>query len=304
MAITAGQELTSPGIVRTTNEILIGLKPTIAMIREFAYDLSPEMQEAGAKIRLPMLTAGNYENYADDTCATPGSEAGNFEHVTGGLGEVWVTLDKAPKVTIPVTQTDKLELEGDSLWTRCAEAGVDAISKAISQIVGAKFTKANIEPDGTTRKVTMASVTKNAIAKLRTKAASKGRVGDYVLMLDGEYYADLISLLDSNIFGDSDPIKDGVVKNLYGFSSVICNYDMPDGVKGILVPKNGLGVVVRPFAIPDMSAYPEAGIVSDESGFALSVLRHTSFATAKVFVNVGCLCGTELIRPEDTFYIQ
>lgn len=302
MAITAGQELTSPGIVRSVNEILVGLKPTITMVKQFAYDISNDMQEAGAKIRIPLLSAGDVENYGDDNCAT--TNTGNFEHVTGGMGETWLTLDKAPKVTIPITQKDKLELANDSFWGKCAEAGVDAIGKAISKAVGGKFTKANIEPDGTTRKVVMASVTKNAIAKLRTKAASKGRVGDYVLMLDGEYYADLISLLDSNVFGDSDPIKDGVVKNLYGFSSVVCNYDLPDGIKGILVPKNGLGIAVRPFAIPDPQAYPECGVASDEEGFSLTVMRHTSFATAKCFFNVGTLLGTELIRPEDCFYIQ
>ena len=302
MAITAGQELTSPGVVLTAQEILVGLKPTIAAVKTFAWDMSNEFAEAGAKIRIPMLSAGDVENYGDDNCAT--TNTGNFEHVTGGMGEAWVTLNKAPKVTIPITQKDKLEIAGDPFWSKCAEAGVNAIGKAISKAVGEKFTKANIEPDGTTRKVVMASVTKSAIAQLRNKAAKKGRVGDYVLMLDGEYYADLISLLDSNVFGDSDPIKDGVVKNLYGFNSVLVNYDLPDGIRGILCPKNGLAIATRAFAIPDPEAYPECGMATDESGFTLSVMRHTSFATAKCFFNCGCLLGTELIRPEDCFYIQ
>lgn len=302
MAITAGQELTSPGVIRSTNEILIGLKPTITMVRQFVADLSSDLADYGAKIRVPMLSAGAVENYGDDNCGD--TNTGNFEHVTGGLGEAWVTLSNTPKITIPITQKDKLEVANDSFWGRCAEAGVDAIGKAISKAVCDNFTKANIEPDGTTRKVVMASVTKNAIAKLRTKAASKGRVSDYVLMLDGEYFADLISLLDSNVFGGTDPIQDGVVPNLYGFKAIICSYDLPEGIKGVLVPANGLAIAVRPLSIPDPSAYPEYGVQADENGFAVTAMRHTSFATGKCFYNVATNVGTELLRKEDTFYIQ
>lgn len=295
---TAGSQLTSPGIISSVNEILIGLKPTITMVKQFAWDLSNELSYQGAKLRIPLLTAGAAENYGDDNCAD--TNTGNFEHATGGLGEAWLELDKMPKVTIPVTQTDKLELATDAIWGRAAEAGVDVIGKAISKAVGDNFT----EEACTGGTITMASVTKNAIAKLRTNAATKGRVSDYVLLLAGDYFADLISLLDSNVFGGTDPIQEGVVEKLYGFKSVVCANDLPSGIKGVLVPANGLAIAARGFAIPDPSAYPECGSVSDENGFTLTAMRHTSFATAKCFFNVGCLVGTSFVRPEATFAIK
>lgn len=289
--------LTSPGVIKTTNEILVALAPELTMVKEFSYDISNTVEDFGAKVRVPMIDGGTAENYGDDNCAT--TNTGNYEHATGSLSDVFITLDKQPKSTIPITQTDKLELPNDSFWGRAAEAGRNTIGKAISGKICGLFTSDNCLAG----KITMASVTKNAIAKLRTNAASKGRVSDYVLLLDGEYFADLISLLDSNVFGGTDPIQSGVVPRLYGFKAVMCANDLPDGVKGALVPAAGVAVAVRPVAIPDPAAYPECGVVTDENGFSLTAMRHTSFATAKAFYNVTALVGADILRKNDTYYI-
>lgn len=289
--------LTSPGVIKTTNEILVALAPELTMVKEFSYDISNTVEDFGAKVRVPMIDGGTAENYGDDNCSD--TNTGNYEHATGSLSDVFVTLDKQPKSTIPITQTDKLELPNDSFWGRAAEAGRNTIGKAISGKVCGLFTAENCLAG----KITMASVTKNAIAKLRTNAASKGRVSDYVLLLDGEYFADLISLLDSNVFGGIDPIQTGVVPRLYGFKAVMCANDLPSGVKGALVPATGVAIAVRPVAIPDPAAYPECGVVTDENGFSLTAMRHTSFATAKAFYNVTALVGADILRKNDTYYI-
>ena len=289
--------LTSPGVVKTTNEILVALAPEITMVKQFTYDISNEVADFGAKVRVPFITAGIAENYGADNCAT--TNTGNYAHATGSLSDVFVTLSKQPKVTIPITQTDKLELPNDSFWTKAGEAGRNVIGSSLSKEICGNFTAEKCLAG----KITMASVTKNAIAKLRNSAAAKGRIADYVLVLDGDYYADLISLLDSNVFGGVDPIQNGVIEKLYGFKSILCSYDLPDGIKGALVPSDGLAVAVRPVAIPDPQAYPECGVVSDEQGFSLTALRFTDFATAKAFYNVTTLVGTDLIRPNDTYYI-
>lgn len=289
--------LTSPGVIKAANEILVGLAPEITMVKQFTYDLSNDVADYGAKVRVPFITAGSAENYGDDNCSD--THTGNYAHATGSLSDVFVTLSTQPKVTIPITQTDKLELPNDSFWGKAAEAGRNTIGSSISKAVCDNFTAENCLAG----KITMASVTKNAVAKLRNSAASKGRIADYVLVLDGDYYADLISLLDSNVFGGVDPIQNGVIQKLYGFKSILCSYDMPEGVKGALVPADGLAIAVRPVAIPDPAAYPECGVVSDEQGFSLTALRFTDFATAKSFYNTTALVGTAMLRKNDTFYI-
>ena len=290
--------LTSPGVIKAANEILVGLAPEVNVIKQFQFDISDVVADYGAKIRVAMIDGGTAENYGADNCA--GTNTGNYGHATGSLSDFFVTLDAQPKSTIKITSTDKLELPNDSFWTRAAEAGKNSIAKAISAKVGGLFTAENC----TAGKITMASVTKAALAGLRKKAAVKGRIADYVLLLEPDYFSDMLSLFDSNVYGSSDPIQKGLVPNLYGFKAVVCGYDLPDGVKGALVPADGLAIAVRPVAIPDPAAYPECGVVTDENGFSLLAMRHTDFNTGASLYNVTTLIGAELARKNATYYIS
>ena len=130
--------LTSPGVVQTTNEILVALAPEITMVKQFTYDISNEVADFGAKVRVPFITAGIAENYGADNCAT--TNTGNYAHATGSLSDVFVTLSKQPKVTIPITQTDKLELPNDSFWTKAGEAGRNVIGSSLSKEICGNFT--------------------------------------------------------------------------------------------------------------------------------------------------------------------
>jgi hypothetical protein len=283
--------LTSPGVIKSTNEILVKLAPEITIVKQFAYDISDTVADYGDKVRVAMVTGGTAENF-DASCANA-----DYEHATGELSDVFVTLDSQPKSTIPITQMEKLELPNDSFWGKFAEAGKNSIGKAISTKIDGLFTAAAC----TGGKVTMASVTLANVARLRASCA--GRIADTVLLLEPGYYADLLGLLSANIYGNQDAILNGYIEKLYGFKAVVCANDLPDGIKGALVPANGVAVAVRPVAIPDPAAYPEAGIVSDENGFSLSVLRHTAFATGKAFLNTTCLVGAALTQPALTKYI-
>lgn len=284
--------LTSPGIIKAANEMLVGLAPEVNIIKQFQFDVSDAVADAGAKVRVATVDGGTAENYNADSS--------NYGHVTGSLSDFFVTLDSQPKSTIKITSTDKLELPNDSFWARAAEAGRNSIAKAISTKIGGLFTTTNCAAG----KITMASVTKAALAKCRTNAATKGRVADYVLVLEPDYFADALALFDSNVYGGTDPIQSGYVPRLYGFKAVVCGYDLPEGVKGALVPSTGLAIAVRPVAIPDPAAYPECGVVTDENtGFSLLAMRHTDFNTGASLVNVTTLIGADLSRKNETFYI-
>ena len=284
--------LTSPGVIKSTNEILVKLAPTITIVKQFAYDISDTVADYGDKVRVAMVTGGTAEEF------DPTNTSKNYEHETGALSDVFVTLDSQPKSTIGISQMEKLELPNDSFWGKFAEAGSNSIGKAISTKVDGLFTSTAC----TGGKVVMASVTLANLAKLRASCA--GRVADTVLVLDPGYYADMLGVLPFNAYGDQDPIKNGYVEKLFGFKAVVEGTDLPAGVKGALVPANGVAVAVRPVAIPDPSAYPEAGIVTDENGFSLSAFRHTAFATGKAYLNATCLVGATLTQPELTKYIS
>lgn len=295
--------LTSPGVIKTTNEVLVALAPELTMVKQFSYDISDTVADYGAKVRIPMITAGSAKQYADDNCSDTGN--GNYEFPTGSLSDVFVTLSSQPKATIPITATDKLELPNDSFWTRAAEAGRNTIGAAISDTVGALFTTENCT--GGKLVISASDITnekvKAKVAGLRASASAKGRVGDYVVLLDPVYFAELVNELPANVYGDAEVIRTGVIPALFGFKAVIQAMGLPDGIKGALVPADGVAIAVRPVAIPDPTAYPECGVVTDENGFSLTAMRHTSFATAKAFYNVTALVGADIIRKAETFYI-
>ena len=291
--------LTSPGVVKSTNEILVKLAPEINIVKQFAYDISNVVADYGDKIRVALVTGGVAESFSD-SCADR-----NYEHATGELSDVFVTLNDQPKSTITISQMEKLELQNDSFWTRFAEAGANSIGKAISTAIGGKFTtsacaggKVVLAFDDTKSE----AYNRKQLAMLRTSC--KGRIADTVLLLNPTNYATMLSLCPAQVYGNNDPILNGYVEKLYGFKAVVCAYDLPDGVTGALVPSNGLAIAIRPVAIPDPAAYPEADIVKDdENGFAISVLRHTAFATGKAYLNATCLVGAELTQPENTCYL-
>lgn len=283
--------LTSPGVIKSTNDILVKLGSDINIVKQFAYDISDTVADYGDKVRVALVTGGTAEEF-DASNADK-----NYEHPTGELSDVFVTLNSQPKSTIPITQMEALELPNNGFWAKFAEAGSQSISEAISKAIGGKFTTSAC----TGGKVVLSGVSASSLAALRTQCV--GRVADTVLLLNPANYADMLSIFTNNVYGGTDPVQNGYLERLYGFKAVVCAYDLPSGVTGALVPANGLAIAVRPVAIPDMAAYPEAGVVTDENGFSITAMRHTAFATGKAYMNVTCLVGAELTMPEKTKYL-
>jgi len=288
--------LTSPGVIKAANELLVAVKPEINIIKQFQYDISDAVADYGAKVRVAIVDGGEAEQYNADSS--------NYGKATGSLTDVFVTLDAQPKATIPVTQTDKLELPNDQFWTRSAEAGARSIAKAISTKIGGLFTTGNC----TGGKAVLAfddtktdAYNRKQLAKLR--AACPGRISEYVLGLNPDNYAAMLSLFADNIYGDRDPVQEGYVPRLFGFKAVVQLNDLPVGVTGALIPSNGLAIAIRPVAIPDPGAYPECEVVTDENGFSITAMRHTDFNTATCWFNTTCLVGAKLALPGSTKYI-
>jgi len=139
-------------------------------------------------------------------------------------------------------------------------------------------------------------VTKTNIAKLRKQCL--GRPDETVLILDPDTYAETIALYDYMVYGDRDPIKDGYIDRLYGFRGVLECRDMPDGVKGALVPKNAFAWATRSIRVVVPEQYAEYGVVTDpETSMSLTVMKHGALATGAGYLNVGCIFGFRFLQP-------
>ena len=281
--------LSTPGLVKAANQMILDMVPEMNLVRLFAYDISDSVADAGTKVRITFATGGT---------ATPFNvSSNNYEKPSGSLGDVFVTLDTQPKATIPISGADTLELD-NPYWDKLAEACSNSVRASISATIGGLFTTSNC----TGGAINMDTVTKAGVAGLRTECV--GRVADNVLLLAPDYYADLLSLLDSSAYGSTDPIQTGYIPRLYGFKAIAQGNDLPSGVKGVLLPYNSIAIASRPVGIADTECYSEYGTVKDENGFTLTILRHGSPATGGAFVNATCLFGAGFVKKSNVKYIR
>ena len=276
--------LTSPGVIKAANDILVKIGPDVAQINEFAYDCSDAVEDYGQKVRVAMVS-GTSEDFT----------AGNYEHETGSLVDVFVTLNKQPKATIALTGKDVLELANAPIWNKVAEAGKNAIAGAMEKAVDDAITSAigSITKEATA----LGDLTLKKLAGLRSKCA--GKVGDTVLVLSPAKFDEALGLFDSSVYGGTEAIRSGRIPELMGFKSVI-KMELPEYSDGVastaaLIPANAIAVASRAVAVGDESCYSEYGTQADDNGFAVTVMRHGSAATGKGFLNVTALVGATVV---------
>ena len=279
--------LTSPGIIKAANDLLVKIGPEVAAVKQFAYDCSDAVEDFGQKVRVAMVNGGTSENF--------GASA-DYEHETGSLTDVFVTLDKQPKSTIAITGKDVLELANAPFWNRVAEAGRNAIANAVEKSIGDAITTAL---ESITKETTaLGTLTLAKLAALRSKC--KGKIGDTVLVLSPEKFDEALGLFDSSVYGGTEAVRGGVIPNLYGFKSVV-RMELPkyDGTStastAALIPSNAIAVATRAVAVGEESCYSEIGTQADENGFAITVMRHGSAAKGKGYLNVTALVGATVV---------
>ena len=279
--------LTSPGIIKAANDLLVKIGPEVAAVKQFAYDCSDAVEDFGQKVRVAMVNGGTSENF--------GASA-DYEHETGSISDVFVTLDKQPKSTIAITGKDVLELANAPFWNRVAEAGRNAIANAVEKSIGDAITTALASI--TKETTALGTLTLAKLAALRSKC--KGKIGDTVLVLSPEKFDEALGLFDSSVYGGTEAVRGGVIPNLYGFKSVV-RMELPkyDGEStastAALIPSNAIAVATRAVAVGEESCYSEIGTQADENGFAITVMRHGSAAKGKGYLNVTALVGATVV---------
>ena len=279
--------LTSPGIIKAANDLLVKIGPEVAAVKQFAYDCSDAVEDFGQKVRVAMVNGGASEDF--------GASA-DYEHETGSLSDVFVTLDKQPKSTIAISGKDVLELANAPFWNKVAEAGRNAIANAVETSIGDAMASAlaSITKESTA----LGTLTLASLAKLRSKC--KGKIGDTVLVLSPEKFDEALGLFDSSVYGGTEAVRGGVIPNLYGFKSIV-RMELPkyDGTStastAALIPSNAIAVATRAVAVGEESCYSEIGTQADENGFAITVMRHGSAAKGKGYLNVTALVGATVV---------
>ncbi len=277
--------IASPGIIKAANDALVAVRPSINVVKQFAFDLSDEFATPGTTVKVPVATT--------DTISAFDRASNNFEKADGTLSFETVTLDQTVKSTFQISAQNMLDAPMNSYWATISKASANAVNKFISDKIGGLFNATDL----TNKTVQTGDLTAKKAAKFRT--ACEGRVDETVLILKPDWYADVLGDLDSSAYGNANPFHNGKVDGLFGFAAVVEGRGLPEGVNGVLLPKDCLVTASRAYQFPAPEGYLECGTAKDEeTGFALTAMRHIAPATGDMFLNVISLWGLKLIQKD------
>lgn len=285
--------VTTPGLIFASNKAIIAARKYIAKARMFSTDFSADAVQPGTTLKVPVYNGAPATEF--------NAETNNYEKVDGSVTWASITFDHHYKSTFEITDKQMLEFNASSFWANCGEAQGRAIGLSIEKVIGGLFNTTDISASYSIG----ANVTKKSVATVRTKSAEVGAdPARSVLLLTPAVFAEVLSLLDSNVYGGAQAIRDGMVEGLYGYKAVMECSALGTGVAGVCVPDESVAIASRLIRVGSPAIYQEFGSTTDpDSGFVLGVRRHGSPATGTNYGTMECLFGAELVQPSKCFVI-
>lgn len=290
MADTSIAEI--PGISYAAGKAIIGAQRALARVSAFTTNFSDEtVNSVGDALVVKVFNGGEASEFDVDT--------NNYEHTDGSMTQVTIKFDTHLKHTFSFTDEEASKFNTTGIWADNGKIAGKVLARGIEKFVTEKITA-----DAITATYAMASVTKANIAKIRKQcAAVETDPADSVLLLAPDQFADLLALLDSNVYGGAEAIKNGKIDGLYGFKAVMEATKLPTGTIGAVIPETAIVVASRQVPVNCKGNYEEVGSMVDEnSGLVLGMRRHgapskgQNFATLEVLMGCGLVQADKCIR--------
>ena len=249
----------------------------------FSTDVSDEVKDPGEKIQIPLVEmdeAGTFDR-ANNNFARP---AGTPRKATVTFGDPLIT-----GFAVTAAQARNIQRRW---WEGKADLNVNSIAASASTAVTNLVTDSNFE------KVVpnvgnAASFVKSGVGKIAaavSNATNKLRVKFSTLALSGEYFYALASSLDANVYGGSEPVKNGVIPGLLGFNKVMLMHGY-DGV-GFVCEPSAIAFGARAFRPVDDTPYRAVREIKDpESGLTLTLVEYPDGPTGDLSESVTCQIG-------------
>lgn len=190
-----------------------------------------------------------------------------------------VTADQASKI-------DKRWWEGK------AELNAAAVAAAASAAVTGLVTEENFSK-AVTGVGTAANFAKSGVAKIAAaceNATNRLRVKFATLCLSGEYFYNLLSGLDANVYGGTEAIRNGVIPGLFGFGKVMLMHGLD--IPGFVCEPSAIAFAARGFRPADDTAYRAIREIKDpESGLVLTLVEYCDGPTGDLSESVTTRIG-------------
>ncbi len=265
---------------------LAGLTRQLAPLRAFSMDFSAEAKDPGENINVALVSADTAETWDDTTK--------NFARAGANLVHRSVKIDERYIVGFQITPAQMANFH-PQWWEGKADLNSAEMADAIlSQIVGLVTADNYGDTAADKMKVSLAGFGRKAITAIRARTIKKKlRVNRSVLVLNPEFFSELLGDLDANVYGGRDAIVGGVIPGLFGFKAVI---ELPQiESPGFVCHPDAIAVAGRTIPFLGKSPYEKVQeFVEPATGFTMTNVVYIDGPTGKGSFSVNALFGREV----------
>lgn len=261
---------------------IIAAHKNIAKLSLFAKNFRELNGKPGQSIAVPVY------NLTDAAAFTSENNYGSGSNEIGGE---LITLDQHLVKSVSITDVEEAET-GISWAKDTAGALADTLTRGVNSYVFGLINSTNVTTTATT------PTTKATVAGLYAIAESNDiPVDRAIVALGPTQFANVLGMLDANVYGGSEAVRLGVIPGLYGFKGFVCTSNLPEGTQGAVICDSAVGVASRYLAPGTEGAYPEAWAATDDDGFTLGFRRFMDLNTGSNKFAGDVLFGAKILQP-------
>ena len=262
----------------------------MAPLKLFAHDYTELDGRKGEAIAVPVINlsaSGEFDPNTNNYCA-------GDQVVDGTI----VTLDK--HLVQSASISDRQLAATDFNWLGdLAGAQARQIGRDINKYVFGLVNDTNVQLTAT-----LDVSSKEAIASLVTTAADNDiNPVDAIIVLGPADFYKVLSKLDSNVYGGTEAIRDGVISGIYGFYGMVQSTFLPEGVKGVICSRDAVGLCSR-YLEPMADAYTDTWRATDGDMAIIGVRVFGKPCTGMRYVASECLFGCKVLLPNECILLK
>lgn len=273
-----------------SRKVLKVLPAQLNFLGAFSTDLSGELLGPSKSVEVPLV-----EMDEAGTFVRSGENANNFARPAGTPKTATVTFGDPIIAGFAVTADQASKID-KRWWEGKAELNATAVAASASTAVTNLVTKTNFAKKilnvGSSDAFAKSGVAK--IAAACENRTNKLRVKFSTLVLNGEYFYNLLSGLDANVYGGTEAIRNGVIPGLFGFGKVMLMHGLD--IPGFVCEPSAIAFASRGFRPADETPYRAIREIKDpESGLVLTLVEYgdgpTGDLSESVTTRIGAAVG-------------
>lgn len=260
---------------------LQAIYPELVKLQDFAHTYSELEERPGTAIVIPTYDLSSAGDFVEGT--------NDYGSGVNEISASSVLLNKHLVKSISITDRDIADT-GVQFVKDGAAAIATTIGRSLNKYVMNQFNETNIPLSAEINLGTKAGAT-----NLYAVGADNGLdVADSVVVLSPTQFAKLLQHVDFMQYGGTEAIRYGYVPGFAGYKSVVASTELPDGVDGVIVNRNSVGIASR-YLAPLAGAYPQTWKATDpNSGFTLGFRLFADLKTGRRYLAGEALVGSSI----------